>query len=425
MTEQNQGISELNEDDEISLVDLAATIFKHRKLLIFSVLGSAIVIVLISIISLLLPPEKSFMPNIYTAQASMLVNTSSNSRGLSSALAASGMSSLAGLAGISVGGQSYGQLAVYIAGTNVFLDSIIDKFNLIDRYKIKKNIKTESRKALKKNLSVQFAEKTGVLTLSFKDINPEFARDVVNYGVELLDARFRYIGWNKNQLKKDQLEEKLADVKVKMNRLEEEIRAFQQKYGVISVESLAAEQISTVARVRSELMMKDMEIKTYQDLAKVDDPMLRRLKSERENLAKLLDSLEKGQSNNEKLLPSQKELPKIALEYAHLKRDLMVQEAIYQLLTQQYEATKLALSGEDPIFQVLELAEAPDQKSGPSRGMICIVVIMVSFFMALFAIFIIEAIQNIKNDPEVIAKFSGGVIKKSPRAGRWEYTVSN
>jgi hypothetical protein len=57
--------------------------------------------------------------------------------------------------------------------------------------------------------------------------------------------------------------------------------------------------------------------------------------------------------------------------------------------------------------------------------MICIVVIMVSFFMALFAIFIIEAIQNIKNDPEVIAKFSGGVIKKSPRAGRWEYTVSN
>ncbi|MEW6565359.1 MAG: hypothetical protein AB1404_07670 [Spirochaetota bacterium] len=52
MTEQNQGISELNEDDEISLVDLAATIFKHRKLLIFSVLGSAIVIVLISIISL-------------------------------------------------------------------------------------------------------------------------------------------------------------------------------------------------------------------------------------------------------------------------------------------------------------------------------------------------------------------------------------
>jgi len=153
--------------------------------------------------------------------------------------------------------------------------------------------------------------------------------------------------------------------------------------------------------------------------------MLRRLKSERENLAKLLDSLEKGQSNNEKLLPSQKELPKIALEYAHLKRDLMVQEAIYQLLTQQYEATKLALSGEDPIFQVLELAEAPDQKSGPSRGMICIVVIMVSFFMALFAIFIIEAIQNIKNDPEVIAKFSGGVIKKSPRAGRWEYTVSN
>ncbi|OHE57412.1 MAG: hypothetical protein A2Y36_01945 [Treponema sp. GWA1_62_8] len=83
----------------------------------------------------------------------------------------------------------------------------------------------------------------------------------------------------------------------------------------------------------------------------------------------------------------------------------MVQEAIYQLLTQQHESVKLSLSGEDPAFQVLELAEAPDQKSGPSRGMICIVAVMAAFFLSVLLAFVLEAVKNIKADAEAMAKF--------------------
>jgi len=393
------------DDDEINLLDLLATLLRQKKLIIGTTLAVSAGAVLLAIGSLLLPPEKSYLPNLYTPKAAMLINTPASGGGLSSALASSGLSSLAGLAGVSAGGQSYGELSVYLSGSNTFLDAIVDRFGLIKRYKIKKNVRTESRKALKEKLGASFDEKTGVLTLTYEDIDPEFARDVVNYGVELLDARFRTIGGNKNQLKKDQLEEKLGDVKAEMNRLEGGIQAFQQKYGVISIESLATEQITTVARVRSELMMKEMELKTYGELSRVDDPMVRRLRAERDNLAKLLQELEKGFSEYDNLLPSQKDLPKIALEFAHLKRDIMVQEAIYQLLTQQYEAVKLSLSGEDPAFQVLELAEAPDKKSGPSRGMICVVAAMAAFFLSVLLAFVLEAIKNIRSDAEAMAKF--------------------
>jgi uncharacterized protein involved in exopolysaccharide biosynthesis len=48
------------------------------------------------------------------------------------------------------------------------------------------------------------------------------------------------------------------------------------------------------------------------------------------------------------------------------------------------------------FFRSWKLAEAPDQKSGPKQGMICIVVTMAFLFYGSVAIFVIEAIQNVK-----------------------------
>lgn len=153
--------------------------------------------------------------------------------------------------------------------------------------------------------------------------------------------------------------------------------------------------------------MKDMEIKTYGDMSKVQDPALLRLKAERDNLANLLSQLEQGSSKSEKLLPSQRELPALAIEYSHLERDLEVQGKVFELLTQQYELTKLQISGSDPIIQILEPAEAPDKKSGPSRAKICITATFAALFLSILASFFIEAIDRIKNDPKAMAKLKG------------------
>ena len=82
----------------------------------------------------------------------------------------------------------------------------------------------------------------------------------------------------------------------------------------------------------------------------------------------MVKEVEGGFSSFEKVMTSQKELPRLALEFEHLKRDLLVQGKIYEILTQQYELAKLSLEAEEPIFQILELAEAPDRKSGPRRS---------------------------------------------------------
>ena len=114
--EENQNIENNavveNKDEEISLIDLFAVLLKYKKLIIITVLAAMVFAVVFSVISLKLPPEKSYLPNEYTSTANMLINDATSSGGgLSSMLSSSGLSGLAGLAGISAGGSTYSSLA--------------------------------------------------------------------------------------------------------------------------------------------------------------------------------------------------------------------------------------------------------------------------------------------------------------------------
>ena len=394
------------EEDEIDLLALFGVLFKYKLLIIIITLVSALGAVGFSVRSLVLPPEKSPLPNRYRPEALILVQGQQQG-GLSSMLLTSGLGALASMAGISAGGSGYGELAVKLLKSKSILDTIAEEFNLVERYKIKKYFKAETRSIILNNSNFDYDAKTNTITISYEDYDPALATAVVNRMVELLDKRFSSIGGNRNLTLKKLLEEKLAGVSAEMSILETRIQDFQQEHGVLSIEELATEQITMLARMRSQLILKEVEIKTYSDFSRIEDPVIKRLKSERDNLLKLIREVESGFSSYEKIMPAQKDLPELALEFMHLKRDLFVQEKIYEILIQQYELTKLSIEGEEPIFQVLELAEVPDKKSGPSRSMICIVTVFLAFFFSIIAVFILNAVKNIKNDPDKIKRIKG------------------
>lgn len=329
-----------NIDDEISLIDLVVILWK-RKIVIFIIVTLAIVfIVSYSILSLLLPTEKSFLPNKYTPQSHMLINDSKSSAGaLSSMLSSSGMGGLASLAGISAsGGQTYSSLAVYLVKTNSFLDTIIEKFNLVERYEIEKHPKTATREALTELLTADFNDESGVFSISFTDIDPVFAQSVVNFATKQLEKRFEEIGVDKNKLQKENLERNLTNTLDEIQRLEQASQSLMRGLG---------------------------------------------------STGRLAD----GTS--------------FLLESTRLELELEAQKKVYTELKTQYELTKVKMASETPVFQILEYAEVPDKKSGPSRGKLCIIVTFAAFFFSVFLAFLLNAIDNIKKDPEAMAKLKG------------------
>ena len=323
-------------DDEISLLDLAAVLWKRKWLIIGLTCLVMIGVVTYAIVSKIVPPEKSYLPDMYTSSAMMLISGDSN-KGSSalSQLASSSLGSLAGLAGLTgLDSSKYRKLAMYLAESDSFLDTIIQEFNLVERYKIKKFPKTTSRKLLKKRLTAKFDDKSGIFSLRFKDIDPEFAQQVADFAVSYYEQRFAEIGLDKHKLEKEGLEKSLQAALYEIKRLEVEASGLERK-----------------------------TVNAYSSV------------------------------------------PSIALEATRLAREIQVQEKIYGQLKAQYEVLKIEMASEMPVFQVLDYPQVPEVKSGPSRGKLCIIATFAGFFFSIFLVFLLNALQEIRQDPSARAKF--------------------
>lgn len=318
------------ENDEISLIDLFAVIW-CRKILIIGITVCAMVgSFLYAFIGKKLPPEKSFMPDVYTSTAFMRIRTEDKADTLG--MLASG--SLVGLIGGGVAGKdSNHQLALYIADSNSFLDAVADEFNITEKYKITSFSTTKSRDIIRSGLKVKMDEKTGIFSIAFTHIDSEFAQQVVLFIVEYYEKRFAEMGLDKKLREKENLEKTLLQTLDEIKRLEQE-----------SV---------------------DLENKVFRS-------------------------------------PS---ITGIALTIEQIKREIGVQEQIYGQLKTQYELLKVKMASELPLFQVLDMPEIPEKKSGPSRAKFCIIVSAAGFFFSIFLAFLLNAIQNMLADHIVLSKF--------------------
>jgi capsular polysaccharide biosynthesis protein len=289
-----------------------------------------------SIISIKLPPEISFLPNIYTLHANMLINDDSSAGGIAAAINASGLGGLASMAGINVGGSSsFSNLVMYLVNSDTLLDSVVEKFDLARRYKIKKYAVTKSREALKEKLKARYNGGSGILTISFSDYDPYFARDVINYCVDYLNQRLDSLLLDKNLQQKEKLEKNIAAAYESMRALEKETR--------------------------------NLELPTTG--------------------------------------PYNAPAPDIPPETRRANMELEAQQQTYTQLKTQLELINTAIANKTPIIQVFEAARIPELKSGPSRGTICIIVILGAFFFSVFLAFVLAALENIRNDPEAMEKF--------------------
>ena len=404
MSDSSQQQPQHYEEDTISLIDLIAVLWKRKWMIIGITFAAAVGVVGFSIASLVLPPEESPLPNYFKPEAMVLVTGDQNTPSFGQA-ASGQLGDLAALAGISAGGGgSYGQLVVELSKSRSILDRVGEELNVAERIEDKEFLQTKIRRMLREGSTVEHDGSTGLVTFAYQSTDREFATEVVNTMVELVNERFRTIGGNRAITRRDLLEEKIAEVESRVAELEAQITDFTRRHGVIDIQTTTQEQAQTMANLRSDLILKEMEIQTYSEFARIDDPVLRRLRAERNNLQELLRNMEQGSAEFEGLLPSQQEIPELAFEYERLRRNLEVQAQIYRNLASELELAKLNAEGQEPILQILELAEVPEMKAGPSRGQLSIIVTVTAFFLSVFLAFVLQYVERVREDDEEMAK---------------------
>ena len=271
---ENQETKAIENDDEISLIDLMAVLLKYKRMIIATVIFGMVAAVTISIISLKLPPEKSFLPNKYTSAGHMIINDSNSSGGaLSSMLSSSGLGSLASLAGINASvGSSYSSLAIYLVSSNPFLDAIAKEFNFMDDPKLQKSKfpVSDTRKLISKSFTADTDTDSGVFTISFTDIDPVKAKEIADYAITWLSDEFDQLGIDKNKISKINLEKNIDLSFKEITRLQEEANKISNSVNRWNgnVPSIALES----SKIQMELKAQEevyKQLKTQYELLKV------------------------------------------------------------------------------------------------------------------------------------------------------------
>ncbi len=368
----------------------AAILRGHWKMILFVTAGAAVAVTLFCAATLKLPPRINPLPDEYSADAALLVR-----QGAAPDLSPAALSSLAGDAAPAPQPTQfqYPALLLRMLDSRVILDQIASEFDLARRYHVAANVRTRTRQALRHSARFTYAPDTGVLSISFQDTDPAVARDVANRFVSLLDDWSSRLEGSLMQSRQELLAQKIVEVQASVDSLSAQVKAMQSRYGFLAPSDLGPAQATTLSDLRSQLILKDIEIKNYSDTALVDDPHLVNLKKEGQNLVDLIQQVEAGSPLG---LPSDapgKGTSAAAQQFASLVQQLDVQKGIYASLSKAYEIARLSADPQ-PAFRVLELAEAPDMKSGPQRSRIVLLVVLLAFAGSVCYAFLLNSFRK-------------------------------
>lgn len=385
-------------DDEISLLDLVLVLARHSRMIFLIPFLTGVIVVGYLLIAKILPPDQSPMPDVFTADASLLWETTQ-----SSAMRAI-PSQLANLAGISTSARSSDRdLIIEFLKSRAGLDLLIEELNLAHEYETRR----EARRAISNAMRVDIDSSTGIVELSFTHTDPIRATEMVGASIEVIRRFSRQNRSTENSQRQAQLSEQLRMVGNRIEELETNIKDFQRRHGFISAEAVEQEQTATISDLRSRILLADMQIEAYSDFFMPDDPTVRRLVAERQSYQQLLEDIESGRVQligNSPAEEARMDVPQLIFDFQRMSRELEVFTNINIRLRQELET--LILSGEflQDSFQVLVPPEVPEEKSGPSRAVTAVVSVFAAFFVSVFAAFVKEYTTRVGDDPSERSK---------------------
>lgn len=234
------------------------------------------------------------------------------------------------------------------------------------------------------------------ISVDFHD--PELAARIANqYPIELQT----FLSENALSLAKRTrifLGERYHQAKEQLTGSEEALRDFQTEHKLVAMDEQTEAAIKAIAELKAQIMAKEVELGVFRKFVTDTNPNVIKVKDEIKGLKKQLAAMESKKGNPEAdVFPTFNEAPTLGLAYMRLKRDVLINEKLFELLTQQYEMSKIEEAREDVAFQVIDRAVPPEKRFKPKRKLIVLLAGTVAIFMGVFLVFFLEYVENVKS----------------------------
>ena len=333
----------------------------------------------IAAISLAIAVVIAFLiPKHYESTATMMPPDSLGSNGMMmAALASKASPELAGMAASALGLKSTGELFGGLLRSRSVEEAVVNRFQLQSVYWVK--YKQDARKILERRTEISTDRKTGIITVTVSDTQPQRARDMAQAFVEELNRLVSQVTTSSARRERLFIEQRLSTVKTDLEDAEQQFSAFASQNTALDIKEQTKAMVESAASLQGRLIAAQSELEGLRQIYSANNVRVRSGQAQVDELKQQLariggtDSLLPGNStSSDQLYPSIRKLPLLGVQWADLYRRVKIQETVYELLNEQYELARIQEAKEIPTVNVIDPANMPEKKSWPPRVLIVV-----------------------------------------------------
>jgi len=396
--------------DELSFLDFLIIVLQRKRLVAISTVVCTAAALLIAF---LLPQE-------YTATVIILPPQGNSSMGSMLASQLAGMNAVSGLASSALGLKDVNEMYVAMLKSRSVEDAVIQRYGLMAEYR--KSYLVDTRKALESHAKIDGSTKDGLIRLNFADRNPNRAAEIANGYVEQFRTLSQHLAITEASQRRMIFEAQLDKTRHDLANADEALKRTQLATGMVQVDSQARALIESAARLRAQMVAKEVQIQAMHSYAGAENPALTQAEGELQGLhaqfSKLVGS--QGTGSDDLFLPKGA-VPQAGLEYIRRLRDVKYHEAIFEVLARQLELAKLDEAREGAFIQVVDPAVPPEQKSFPKRGLMTIAGVAVGFTFGIMLALLQGGLLRMQENPATRNKLE--ILKQSASIHRTKAPV--
>jgi len=320
-----------------------------------------------------------------------------------------------------------GDLFISILGSRNVQDGLINRFDLAHHYGT--HFIDDTRRSLAASTKIVVDQKSGIISISVTDGNPAAAADLARGYVDELNRVMTDNSTSAARRERIFLEGRVKDVKQKLDESARELSQFSSKSGAIDVPSQTKSMVDEGLRLQAELIDGRSQLAALRQTYSEDNLRVRALEAhnaELEEQLKKMGGLPQGSGANADTTKSPYltvgEMPALGLTYSDLERELRVEEELWEALTKQYEAARVEEAEELPTVRVLDVAEIPVRKTGPSRRLIVESGALLSLVLALILV-LVETIWEAMDPQGEPRRWLAEAVDGSLSSQRWYWRL--
>jgi tyrosine-protein kinase Etk/Wzc len=373
---------------DFTFLDLILVLLRRWRFILYF---TAIATSLAAAISFVLPKE-------YTATVIILPPQQNSSLSSTLAMQLAGLGAMSGLTGSGLGLKSLNDMYVAMLKSRSVEDAVIEHFGLMQEYRKKYHV--DARKTLERHAEIEGSTKDGLIRVSIENPDPQRAAQIANGYVEQFRILSQHLAITEASQRRVIFEQQLEKTKNDLSNAEESLKQTELTTGMVQLDSQARAMIEAAARLRAEVVAKEVQVESMRSYAGDENPALIAAQGELANLRQQFAQLvgSSGSASGDLFLPKG-QVPQAGLDYVRKLRDVKYYEAIFDILARQLELAKLDEAKEGAFIQVVEAAVPPEKKSFPKRLWITLGAMAVGLTVGTLFVLFEAGLVRMRKDP--------------------------